>query len=550
MKYEFIERNTIELMMQIELCLRSKNDLTLHIWEELSSLTDWEYRIVQDFMLRVNMSIQANDTNFVYKRYKSLMEDNKLLTYTRDSNLDIVIAMLRRDKNDTSLTDAWNRLVVPNGLNSQVIEIWGMQVTQARNFAVEQALKLGAKYILFIDDDIIAPNNGLLKLYEAMQNNEKLHTVSGLYYKKVEPLQAPFESHKDTLMVVDPDAPDLMPCDKICGMGFCLIDLDKITQSVSLPLFWEFGSPDGYWSMGEDAFYTMNVVEYTGVAPVVDMTIKCLHMDKTWKKVYGERDEKVIYATGIWDTSDIKSFDRIRVPPAFPLILVCIPTRRQQDPIAVDLENLLLLRGYRTELFRIFGKSVDDARQLCAEEALKKDAQFVLFIDDDVIPPQDGLVNLLKQYEKIDKPCVISGNYCLKGDPSNSVHTQLNEKGIVTDLDRLLHFGMGDIMECNWLIGLGFALIDTDIFKQARRPYFVCYSKGKDADVNEDAHFTELCFQNGYKVYVDPKIECLHVDFANTIIYGEVNDNKKYAGNINIFKRGNDASNKINSIEE
>jgi len=536
MKYEFIENNTLELMMQIELCLRSKNDLTLHIWEELARLTDWEYRIVQDFMLRVNMSIQANDMNFVYKRYKSLMESNKLLTFTKDKNLDLVIAMTRRDKLDVSLTDAWNRLIVPTGLNSQVIEIWGMQVTQARNFAVEQALKLGAKYLLFIDDDIIAPNNGLLKLYEAMKNNEELHTVSGLYYKKVEPLQAPFESHKDTLMAVDPDSPDLMPCDKICGMGFCLIDLEKITAKVSLPLFWEFGAPDGYWSMGEDAFYTMNVVEHTGVAPVVDMTIKCLHMDKTWKKIYGERDTEVIYATGIWDTGDINSFERLRVPPAFPLILVCIPTRRAEDPIAVDLENLLLLRGYRTELFRIHGKMVDDARQICAEAALQKDAQFVLFIDDDVIPPQDGLVNLLKHYEKIDEPCVISGNYCLKGDPANSIHTQLNEKDIVTDLDRVLEYDMGDLFESNWLIGLGFALIDTDIFKQARRPYFVCYSKGKDTDVNEDAHFTELCFQNGYKVYVDPKIQCLHIDFANQTIYGEVKDNKKYAGHDPILK--------------
>ena len=537
MKTDYVELKTIKLMKKLEICLRSKSEFSSEIWEELSNLSDWDYRIIQDFILRVNMAIEAGDLNFVFKQYEKYIEINKLFRY-KQSDLDIVIALTKRDKLDVSLTDAWNRLVVPTGLRSQVIEIWGLPVTQARNFAVEQALKMGAKYLLFIDDDIIAPNNGLLKLYEAMKSNEDYHTVSGLYYKKVEPLQAPFESNSDSDFVVDPDTPDLIPCDKICGMGFCLIDLEKVTNKVSLPLFWEFGAPDGYWSMGEDAFYTMNVVEQTGVAPVVDMTIKCLHMDKTWKKIYGERDEDVIYATGIWDTNDINSFERVRVPPAFPLILVCIPTRRPEDPIAVDLENLLLLRGYRTELFRLYGHNVDDARQLCAEEALKRDADFVLFIDDDVIPPQDGLVKLLKHYESIGEPCVISGNYNLKGEPSNSVHTQLNEKGIVTDADRVNIFKKGDLFESNWMIGLGFALIDTDIFKQARKPYFVCYAKGKDNDINEDAHFTELCFQNGYKVYVDPRIECLHVDYNNKKLYGRTNftDPTYYAGHKQILE--------------
>jgi len=537
MKTDYVELKSIKLMKKLEICLRSKSEFSSEIWNELSELTDWEYRIIQDFILRVNMAIEAGDLNFVYKQYEKYIEINKLYKYTKTS-LDIVIALTKRDKLDTSLTDAWNRLVVPSGLKSQVIEIWGMPVTQARNFAVEQALKMGAKYLLFIDDDIIAPNNGLLKLYEVMMSDENYHTVSGLYYKKIEPLQAPFESSLYPNINEKAKNNELVSVDKICGMGFCLIDLEKVTEKVSLPLFWEFGAPDGYWSMGEDAFYTMNVVEQTGVAPIVDTSIKCLHMDKTWKKIYGDRDEEVIYATGIWDTSNIDAFERLRVPPAFPLILVCIPGRREEDPLAVDLENLLLLRGYRTELFRVFGKNVDDARQLCAEQALKRDAQLLLFIDDDVIPPQDGLVKLLKHYESIDKPCVISGNYCLKADPSHSVHTQLNEKGIVTDADRVDIFHKGELYEANWLIGLGFALIDTDIFKQARRPYFVCYSKGRENDINEDAHFTELCFQNGYKVYVDPKIECLHVDFKNQKLFGRnvFKDKTYYAGHKQILE--------------
>ena len=115
-------------------------------------------------------------------------------------------------------------------------------------------------------------------------------------------------------------------------------------------------------------------------------------MDKVWKKLYGERDNEVVYASGIWDSNDISSFERMRVPPEYPLILICIPTRNDNEPIACNLDELMLLRGYRSELFRVSGHRVDDARNICAQEALNRNADYLLFIDNDVLPPQTGLV--------------------------------------------------------------------------------------------------------------------------------------------------------------
>lgn len=175
--------NLFLLLKETELELRFNNGqiISKNLWKKFSKLSDWEYRIVQDFILRVRMAMQAGDYNFVFKHFEK--EFSKKITTFFNKQIDLLIAILKRDQHDVALTDVWNRLVIPAGLTSKIIEIWGFPVTKARNLAVEQALQHRAKYLLFIDDDIIAPNNGLLKLYELIKKTNA-PAVSGLYYKK------------------------------------------------------------------------------------------------------------------------------------------------------------------------------------------------------------------------------------------------------------------------------------------------------------------------------------------------------------------------------
>ena len=499
-------KRLLPILKKVEIELRANNNLSKETLEELAELPDWDYRIVQDFMLRVNMATQANDMSFVFKQY-----DRKASKFG-NKKYDLVIACLRRDFKDTVLTDAWNRLPVPTNISFTVFEIWGLPVTRARNLAVEKACRVGAKYLLFIDDDIIAPQNGVLKLFDLLEK-EDTYVVAGNYCRKVEPLISASSSSEGP---IDPYSDKVYRADQVCAMGFTLIDLERVSYEVPFPLFWEFGAPDGFWSMGEDAFFTRNLIEYTGKVPLVDCSIKCLHYDKVWKKLYGVRDNDVVYASNF-----IQDFERMRVPPAYPLILIGIPTRQENDPVAVNLEELKLFRGYRTELFRVWGLNVDEARNVIAQEALKREADYLLFIDDDIVPPKDGLLKLIDHMEKNKDLGAVTGNYLLKGVPPYSVHTQLDKTtGLVTDLERLKDGTESkQVFESNWLIGLGFCLIDTRVFKQARFPWFVCHAKGKDSDVNEDAHFTETCFENGFKVLVDKSIECLHIDYKKKRVF-------------------------------
>ena len=182
----------------------------------------------------------------------------------------------------------------------------------------------------------------------------------------------------------------------------------------------------------------------------------------------------------------------------------------------------------------MWGYNVDEARNICAEEALRREADYMLFIDDDIIPPKDGTNKLLDVIED-KKANVVSGMYYLKGPDGLSAHTQLNDDGIVTAVNRTNI--KSTVFKNNWLIGLGFCIIDTNIFKQARKPWFQCYDKNKDQkDINEDAHFCELCLDNGYDVYINMEASCLHVDFMNKIMYGKAEIDREYAGNEALLK--------------
>ena len=379
-------RHLIPVLKKMELEMRAYGKLSYDLLNELASLKDWDYRICKDFILRVNMSIQANDMNFVFKQY----EDGIKRLYPSNKRVDLLIACLKRSQKDTSLTDAWNRLVIPTNLEYEIIEIWGNLVTKSRNFAVDKACELSAKYLLFIDDDILAPNNALLKLYDTIKSTD-VPAIGAHYYRKIEPLMS---AHTVLDIDFDPESGNIYETD-LLAMGFTLIDLDKIATRVPFPLFWEFGAPDGYWSMGEDAFFTKNVSLYTGQCCLVDTSIKCLHYDKSWKRIYGIKDPDVTYASNV-----MTDFEHARIPPKFPFIIIGIPTRNQNDPIAINLETLPILRGYKTDTLRVWGMNVDDARNQIVKQALEVNADYLLFIDDDIVFPIDGLTKLMEHIEK------------------------------------------------------------------------------------------------------------------------------------------------------
>jgi len=479
-------KQLIPVLKEIEITLRGGMTLTCEIWEKMSTYTDWENRIIQDFILRVNLAIKNEDLNFVYRHFEKLSNKEEI----KERKFDLLIATTRRTENDTVLTDVYNQLVVPDGVSWTTIDIWGYNIVDARNLAVKEACRLGCKFLLFVDDDIVAPKNALMKLYEKITSDNKTMVVGAEYYKKINPLECAHNSN-------------------ICAMGFTLIAIEDVSYKVPFPLFHAFGAPDGYWSLGEDAFFTENLNEHCkgGVDIVWDMGV--LHYDKKWKKMYGKRKEDEVYATN-W-INDLAHFEELRVPEKYPLINVSIPTRNEKDIPCCDLNKLQVLRGYDSRANCVSGLNVDEARNELVHIAIKNNSEFILFLDDDIIPPADGLCKMLEQMESDVQIGAIAGDYILKGSPEHSAHLMLNKEGMVIELNRLKTDKK--VVECNWLMALGFCLVRTKCFHQIRQPWFKCHSKNtQETGINEDAHFTELLLQAGYKALIDKTIQCAHID--------------------------------------
>lgn len=509
----------------VEIELRVNNKLSKETLESLSELSDWDFRIIQGFITELKLHLQKETSlsEFLYKKY-NIEEPIK-----NKQKLDLLICLTKRKKEDLVLTDVTNRLVIPQELKWDILETWGLPVEQARNYCVNDALSKGAKYILFIDDDMIIENTGLLKLFDEMNNSNAL-VVAGEYQRKAE---YEVSAHGNKLEETDNSYKT-----DLCAMGFTLINIHEVTKKVPAPYFWVFLAPDGLWSMGEDAFFTKNLIEYTDSYPIIRKDISILHYDKKWKRTFGKRDKNITYATNKID--DFVTFDHIRIPPTHPLISIAVPRRNEQEPIAFDLNKLPIDRAYKSTVISVTNQPVDMARNNLVIETVNNDSKYIFFVDNDIVLPKDGLSNLIQVMEndKDEEIGMVTGDYLLKGKPLHSVHLQLDEEGKVAELQKIKsgkYFKDNkNWLEANWLCGMGCALIRTSVFRQIQYPWFMCHNIKHDGDggVNEDAHITEMLLNNGYKVIHDKRVKCLHVDFNNKQYYGfekEININN-YAG--------------------
>lgn len=526
-----------EVFKRVETELRGNNNLSVETNGILADLNEWDFEIVKHFITEVRLTIQRNDLNFVFKKY-----DYTEPIANKSSQLDLLICTPKRNKEDLILTDITNRLVIPKELKYDTMTVWGMPVEQARNFCIENALSRGAKYLFFIDDDMILENTTLVKLWETIQLTNSV-CVAANYQRKAEyevsahgnlelidinlieqtSKNNPYENLIDNIYETD-----------LCAMGCTLIDLNKLTKNVPAPYFWVFLAPDGLWSMGEDAFFTRNLISYIGEKPIIDTRPSVLHYDKRWKKTFGKRNKDVTYATNKID--DFVTFDHIRIPPEYPTIAVCIPKRSEQEIEATNYDWIPFPRGYKPRFLKVWGFNVDHARNELATQSVRVDSKYLLFIDNDIVLHRDCVSKMIDVMERDsdEEIGMIVGDYMLKGTPHHSVHLQVPSngplKGIVSELHKLnsdeveLYDENESLWLANWLCGMGCCLIRTSVFRQIQFPWFRCYNQKphevEGGGVNEDAQFSEMLFNNGYKVIHHREVYCLHVDFNNRRVYG------------------------------
>lgn len=218
----------------------------------------------------------------------------------------------------------------------------------------------------------------------------------------------------------------------------------------------------------------------------------------------------------------IERIEKSKMYKDLSTIIIC-PTRGMFPTRVVQAWMKLLKPMNQSVAGPIFAESMDVdiaynslIRYILDNEYLRK-FKYILSIEEDNLPPQDGL---LKLYESIDEYDVVGGLYWSKsetgfpmimGDPKNG---PLDTKPQVPI--------SGTVQQANGL-GMGFNLFKLDMFRQIEEPWFKTVSN-PDEDKNssamtQDIYFYRKAAEKGYKFACDTKVLVGHYDSRTDIVY-------------------------------
>lgn len=141
------------------------------------------------------------------------------------------------------------------------------------------------------------------------------------------------------------------------------------------------------------------------------------------------------------------------------------------------------------------------ARNLIVEEALKINADWTLWIDDDMCPPSDIFERLMARNLPI-----VSGLYCKKNELDEQLVYFLTDSG---EWGRMVDPPPNGLIRCHGS-GMGCVLISGKVLREAYdatngRPFV--YSE----DEMEDLYFFRQVHALGYQFHMDTTVKCIHV---------------------------------------
>lgn len=196
--------------------------------------------------------------------------------------------------------------------------------------------------------------------------------------------------------------------------------------------------------------------------------------------------------------------------------MIGIPQRNKGDRVATLLNDgyINMPHGSVFERKFVFGKNYVNARNYLVNYALQNDIEWILFLDDDILMPNNAPIILYDSCIKnnID---VISGFYYRKQKEKIANWTHI-ENGVAT----VPKIEEGKILECNWLIPTGCMLINTRVFSKLEKPYFnMLVEENGKVSVGEDCYFTIKLNKSGIKTYIHGDVKCGHVDFESDLVY-------------------------------
>ena len=177
-------------------------------------------------------------------------------------------------------------------------------VDMARNNIVVDAMNHGATHIVWLDEDVFPPFDGVMRL---LRHHDRKAIVSGVYYDKKKGIKQPAAWIRDEKgeynFVIDPEiyedakAEDgtvkvqIAEVDSV-GFGFCMTPV-KLFEELERPWFWyelarEAHRPkeEGEELRTSEDFFLCRNAKKIGYKVMVDLSIRCDHL--TWAFISGK----------------------------------------------------------------------------------------------------------------------------------------------------------------------------------------------------------------------------------------------------------------------
>lgn len=165
----------------------------------------------------------------------------------------------------------------------------------------------------------------------------------------------------------------------------------------------------------------------------------------------------------------------------------------------------------------VLNKPIADARNEIVQFALDQGADYIYWLDDDVIPPGDAFLKLFMQQKDI-----INGVYWSKSSVPMPLMFRNHLEGPYLD------WHVGDLIEVD-AAGNGLTLVKTDVYRKISETvggpwYSTDYSsfigaKTSPPNNTEDLYFYWKARKAGFKIWVDTSVQAFHYDKANNVLY-------------------------------
>jgi hypothetical protein len=135
---------------------------------------------------------------------------------------------------------------------------------------------------------------------------------------------------------------------------------------------------------------------------------------------------------------------------------------------------------------------IHTVRNNLVKTAQENNCTHIMFIDNDMKFPPDGIMSLLKH----DKD-VVGVHYNMKSVPVMTT-VRVNKGEIPIELPK-------ELFKC-YAVGTGFTLIKMSVFDKISKPYFFY-----EDDKGEDVFFCDKCKKAGIEIWCDPTIPIGHI---------------------------------------